>query len=100
MGLRELMKVEVEESEPEQVNSLEYLQRIYRDPMQPTSMRMRAAIEALAFENPRLSAVGVGYMTNDTFAEKLDRAIARADRAKLIEGQVIGEQVREAAPSR
>lgn len=68
IGLRELMRIEVEEREPERVTSLEYLQRIYRDPAQPTSVRMRAAIEALAFENPRLSAVGVGYLTNDTFA--------------------------------
>jgi hypothetical protein len=89
MGLRELMKIEVEEREPERVNSLEYLQRIYRDPTQPTSVRMRAAIEALAFENPRLSAVGVGYMTDETFAERLDRAIARSDRAKLIEAQAV-----------
>jgi len=47
MGLRELLKVEVEEREPERVNSLEYLQKIYRDPTQPTSFSMRAAIEAL-----------------------------------------------------
>ena len=37
----------------------------------------------------QLSAVGVGYMTNNTFAERLDRAIERSDRPKLIEGQVI-----------
>ena len=40
MGLRELMKIEVEEREPEKVNSLEYLQRIYRDPTQLTPVRM------------------------------------------------------------
>jgi len=34
---------------------------------------MRAAIEALSFENPKLSAVGVGYINNDTFAQRLDR---------------------------
>src|SRR6516165_6492825 len=89
MGLRELMRIEVEEREPERVNSLEYLQRIYRDPAQPTSVRMRAAIESLPFENPRLSAVGVGCLTNDTFAERLDRAIRASDRARLIEGHAI-----------
>ena len=89
MGLRELMRVEVEEREPERVNSLEYLQRIYRDPTQPTPVRMRAAIEALQFENPKLSSIGVGYLTNDTFVERLERAINRSDRAKLIEGRVI-----------
>jgi hypothetical protein len=27
----------------------------------------------------------MGYLTNDAFAERLERAIARSDRAKLIE---------------
>jgi hypothetical protein len=89
MGLRELMRIEAEEREPERVNSLEYLQRIYRDPTQPTPVRMRAAIEALSFENPKLSAVGVGYINNDTFAQRLDRAILRSEAAKLIEGRAI-----------
>jgi len=87
MGLRELMRIEVEEREPEKVNSLEYLQRIYRDPTQPTPVRMRAAIEALQFENPKLSSVGVGYFSNDTFAERLERAIRASNRAKVIEGR-------------
>ena len=87
MGLRELMRIEAEEREPEKVNSLEYLQRIYRDPTQPTPVRMRAAIEALQFENPKLSSVGVGYFTNDTFAERLERAIRASE--KVIEGRVI-----------
>jgi len=91
MGLRESMRVEVEEREPDRVNSLEYLQRIYRDPAQPTSVRMRAAIEALAFENPRMSAVSVGYLDGNTFAEKLERAIRASERAKLIEGTVIDD---------
>jgi hypothetical protein len=89
MGLRELMRIEVQEREPEKVNSLEYLQRIYRDPTQPTPVRMRAAIEALSFENPKLSAVGVGYINNDTFAQRLDRAILRSEAARLIEGRVV-----------
>ena len=89
MGLRELMRIEVEEREPERVNSLEYLWRIYRDPTQPTSVRMRAAIEALAFENPKLSAVGVGYFTNDTFAERLERALVRSERARLIKARAV-----------
>jgi len=89
MGLRELMRIETEEREPERVNSLEYLQRIYRDPTQPTPVRMRAAIEALSFGNPKLSAVGVGYINNDTFAQRLDRAILRSEAAKLIEGSVV-----------
>jgi hypothetical protein len=29
------------------------------------------------------------YLTNDTFAERLERAVERSERAKLIEGRVI-----------
>ena len=89
MGLRELMRIEVQEREPEKVNSLEYLQRIYRDPTQATPVRMRAAIEALQFENPKLSSVGVGYINNDTFSARLERAILRSERARLIDGRVV-----------
>jgi hypothetical protein len=33
---------------------------------------------------PKLQAVGIGYMTNDTFAERLERAIRASERAKLM----------------
>ena len=36
-----------------------------------------------------MSAVAVGYLTNNTFAERLDRAIEASNHAKLIEGKVI-----------
>jgi len=53
----------------------------------PTQVRM--LIELLPFYMPKLSAVGVGYLTNSTFAERLDRAIDRSDRARLIDGRAI-----------
>jgi len=37
----------------------------------------------------RPSAVAVGYLDGNAFAEKLERAIARSDRARLIEGKAI-----------
>ncbi len=89
MGLRELMRSEGPKVEPETANSLEYLQRIYRDPAQPIGVRMRAAIEAMPYENPKLSAVAVGYVTGQDFATKLDRAIERSNGARVIEGRVI-----------
>jgi hypothetical protein len=67
--------------------SLEFLQAVYLNEQLPLSVRMRAAIEALSFEHPKLSAVGVGYYTNDTFAERLERAINRSERALLIEAR-------------
>jgi hypothetical protein len=82
-------------SEPEQeplpkdIRALELLQMVYRGDAKATPQQMRAAIEALPFENPKLSAVGVGYLDNNTFAERLDRAIDASNRAKVIEGRVI-----------
>jgi hypothetical protein len=86
MGLRELMKVEVEKREPERINSLEYLQWIYRDPAQPISVRMRAAIEALPFETPKLTAVAVGQLHGEDFYARLERALRRSEGARLING--------------
>ncbi len=48
---------------------------------------MRAAIESLPYENPKLSAVAVGHLTGQDFSNRLDRAIERSDRAKLIEAR-------------
>ena len=44
-------------------------------------------IELLPFYMPKLSAVSVGYMTNDTFVERLEPAIRASE--KVIEGRVI-----------
>ena len=75
--------------EQEHIDALTYLRRIYRNPMEPTSVRIRCAVEALPYENPRLSAVAVGRLTGEDFASRLDRAVDASNRAKLIESQVI-----------
>jgi hypothetical protein len=48
---------------------------------------MRAAIEALPFEQPKLSAMAVNDMSGDDFASRLERALQRSERAKLIEAR-------------
>jgi hypothetical protein len=63
------------------------------------SQRLRAAIEAAPYENPKLSAVAMGYLTNDAFAERLERAIDRSDRAKLIEARRSRSTVSRSASS-
>ena len=50
---------------------------------------MRAAIESLPYENPKLSAVAVGHLTGEDFSNRLEQAVERSERAKLIEGRVI-----------
>jgi hypothetical protein len=72
--------------------SLDFLQRVYRSVKQPMSRRLRAAIEALQHEHPRLGAVAIGSMNGQDFASLLERAIARSNKereVKQIEGRAI-----------
>jgi hypothetical protein len=70
---------------PENVSALTLLQMVYRGEVKVSAHQMRAAIESLPYENPKLSAVAVASIDANNFAKALDRAIARSDRAKLIE---------------
>jgi hypothetical protein len=72
----------------EELDAHGYLQKVYRDPREPTHVRMRAAALALEVEKPRLKAAAILY--TGTFAASLERAIERTAPA-LIEGQVIDE---------
>ena len=67
----------------------ELAEQVVRGKVKLTPPQLRMLIELLPFHLPKLSAVGVGYMTNNTFAERLDRAIDRSERAKLIAGRAI-----------
>jgi hypothetical protein len=85
-----------EEGEPR--DALSYLQSIYRNPAEDTSKRMRAAIESLPYENPKVSSVSVGYLDNSDTASRLDRAIDRINRTNggktlVVEATVIKEGV-------
>jgi hypothetical protein len=65
---------------------------VYRGEVRLSSQQIGAAIEALPFESPRMSAVAVGYMTGDNFASRLERAIERSGKAPLmIEARREGE---------
>jgi hypothetical protein len=68
--------------------SLDLLRRIYRSTQQPMSLRMRAAIEALPFEVPKLSATAIATMDGKSFAEALDRCIERSKGPPLLNGPV------------
>jgi hypothetical protein len=62
----------------------DYLKEIYQDPRQPTHLRMRAAIEALAYEKPKLAVTAV--VAGQDFAALLDERLRRIEQAKVING--------------
>lgn len=70
----------LEDEAPERLeasSSLDLLRAIYSDPGQPLHRRMRAAIAALPFENPKLAVVAsVG--PDAGFASRLEQAIERS----------------------
>jgi hypothetical protein len=72
-----LAPTEIEDG-PEGETSLQLLQAIYRNRKQPLNVRVRCAIEALAHEYPKVSAVQVSHMNGQDFAAALDRAIERS----------------------
>jgi hypothetical protein len=50
---------------------------------------MKAAVEALPFEHPKLSAMAVTSMSGKDFAAQLERAIARSTGRRLIEAKAL-----------
>jgi hypothetical protein len=60
-------------------DALEFLQSLYNDPSEPKTIRMKAAIEALPYERPRLAVTAT--VTGDDMATRLDRAHDQRIRA-------------------
>jgi hypothetical protein len=54
--------------------------------------QMRMLIELLPYLRPKLTAVAVGHLTGEDFCARLERAINRSERAKLIEGHAIRDE--------
>jgi hypothetical protein len=77
------------EDGPEGETSLQLLQNVYRNRKQPLNVRVRCAVEALVHEYPRVSAVAVTSMSGQSFAEALERAIARSKAPLALNAPVI-----------
>jgi len=63
------------------------LQSIYRDEEVALPVRMRATVESLPYETPKLSATAIATMDGKSFAEALDRCIERSKQpVSLLKG--------------
>jgi hypothetical protein len=77
--------------------SLDFLRKVYRSVKQPMSRRMRAAIEALQHEHPRLQATATANMSGHDFASLLERAILRSNKERELK-QIEGRSLTSAQP--
>jgi len=67
-----------EPTPPEGIMALPLLQLAYRGKIKLTPQQARCAIEALPYENPKLSATAIATMDGKSFADALERAINRS----------------------
>jgi hypothetical protein len=84
------------EAEPEiemdaDASSLDFLQAVYRDPTQPLSTRMKAAIAALPFEHPKL-AVTTNHVS---IALLMETEMARQGRPAVIDARPLAPEILE-----
>jgi len=79
---------------PDDVGLEELVDGVIRGKYRLTANGLRTLIAWMPHFAPKLQAVGVGYF-RPGFAERLEDAIERSERAKLvkmIEGQVVAEE--------
>jgi len=81
---------------PPEASPLDFLRAVYQNPKLELAVRMRAAVEAAQYMHPTFKATAM-VVANDSFAARLEAAIARSGASpKLIEAQ--SETVVEPAP--
>ena len=73
---------------PEGTTAKEALRMVYRGEIVLSPQQMRAAIELLPYENPKLSATAIATMDGQTFAQALERCIERSRGPLLLNGTV------------
>lgn len=86
------------DSAAEPASALDYLQDVYRGRRVAEHSRMRAAMAALPFESPKLSAAAVSSMDGEHFAAMLERAVQRSRAPLTIDHQPAERSLPEAPP--
>ena len=84
--LNRIEQQKVEPELPEGIMALSLLQMAYRGKVKLTPQQTRCAIEALPYENPKLSAVAHGHFDVTDFASRLERAIERSKKPLALSG--------------
>ena len=73
---------------PEGTTAKQALEMVYRGEIVLSPQQMRAAIECLQFEVPKVSAVAISHMEGQDFASALERAIQRSQQPPRLNGPV------------
>src|SRR5262249_35004010 len=65
--------------------AIDYLRSVYRNPLQPDNVRLRAAAIAIEYELPRLAVTAT--VNASDFADQLEKAIERSRKVTVIEAK-------------
>src|SRR5262245_18014251 len=63
---------------PTGTTARQFMQMVMRGEIEPTHKQFIAAKELIAYEEPKLTAVAVGHMDGTSFAQALERCLARS----------------------
>jgi hypothetical protein len=77
---------------PDDVSIPELAEQVARGKRKVSAQQMRMLVELLPYYSPKLTAVAVGHLNAQDFYSRLDRAVERSERAKLIEGHAIEDE--------
>ena len=77
---------------PDDVSIPELPEQVARGKRKVSAQQMRMLVELLPYYSPKLTAVAVGHLNAQDFYSRLDRAVERSERARLIEGDAIRDE--------
>jgi hypothetical protein len=74
---------------PDDVSIPELAEQVARGKRKISPQQMRMLVELLPYYSPKLTAVAVGHLTGEDFYNRLERAVNRSERTRLIDGRVV-----------